>query len=55
MKDKIIQITDTLSDESKGQTLGLSENGNLYILCRELVDDPTFRWELLIDSPKLIK
>jgi hypothetical protein len=68
MKDKIIQITDTLTDEVEGQTLGLSKSGKLYVLVYKKViispgtttDSEKFEfipshWKLLIDSPELIK
>lgn len=35
MIDKIIQITDTITNDGEGQTLGLSESGKLYELTYE--------------------
>ena len=57
--DKIIQITDTLTDEIEGQTLGLSASGKLYFLKYKKVDSLRQEdrwipnWELLIDSPNI--
>jgi hypothetical protein len=66
MKDKIIQITDTIDSEAEGQTLGLSQSGKLYILRYKKVNidqsilstTQKFKWvpdcwELLIDSPEI--
>jgi hypothetical protein len=68
MKDKIIQITDTLNDEADGQTFGLSKSGKLYVLVyKKVIISPETttnnekfefipsHWKLLIDSPELIK
>lgn len=66
--DKIIQITDTLTDDGEGQTLGLSEGGRVYQYKYDLESHPEAhpvtgrenwhkiinqRWELLLESPKL--
>lgn len=68
MKDKIIQITDTIDSEAEGQTLGLSESGKLYILTYKAVPvegevEEPFKgkrhvyvpdcWKLLVDSPEI--
>jgi hypothetical protein len=65
--DKIIQITDTLTNDGEGQTLGLSESGKVYqykcdIKAHTRVDHmghervwhsyENHRWELLVESPK---
>lgn len=67
MKDKIIQITDTLINDGEGKTLGLSESGRVYQYLYDLESHPeahpvtgrknwhkaiNHRWELLVESPK---
>lgn len=67
MKDKIIQITDSLTNDGEGQTLGLSESGGVYRYICDLERHPephpvtgvrnwsktiNHRWELLLESPR---
>lgn len=58
LKDKIIQIMATDTNENGSRTLGLSESGKVYeiIYEREALPENKFRWKLkgwklLVDSP----
>jgi len=60
VKDKIIQIMATDTDEDAGRTLGLSESGRTYELDyeREALPENKFRWKLkgwklLVESPRI--